>query len=95
MTNFTFGEWLQKELEKRDWSQSDLARKSGVSASQITRLIKGERGVRDQTLYAIAVALKLDPKKVFLVAVGKPENDKSDEWVEEVENISRSRVDLI
>lgn len=83
MTNITFGEWLTKELQKREWSKSDLARKSGVSASQITRLIKGERGVRDVTLDALAVALKIRPEKLFLVAIGKDTENPADEWVEE------------
>jgi len=83
MTNIAFGEWLKKELDKRDWSKSDLARKSGVSASQITRLIKGERGVRDETLDALAVALKIRPEKVFLVAIGKYTETESDAWVKD------------
>lgn len=83
MTNYAFGEWLQKELEKREWSQTDLSRRSGVSTSQITRLIKGERGVRDETLYALATALHLPPEKVFLIAVGKESDAKGDPWVNE------------
>jgi transcriptional regulator with XRE-family HTH domain len=83
MTNIEFGKWLDSELKKRDWSKSDLSRKSGVSPSQISRLIKGERGVRDETLYALALALKVAPEKVFLIAIGQYDEDKRDQWVED------------
>jgi len=47
MDKIIFGEWLRKEREKRDWSQSDLARFSGLHRQIIN---KTENGVSEPAL---------------------------------------------
>lgn len=78
-----FSEWLNAELKARGWKKVDLVRRSGVSFSQISMLMSGTRGVGDQSVIAIAKALKLPPVQVFEAAGFLPES-KSDQWLEEM-----------
>jgi Helix-turn-helix. len=61
-------EFLTAEMNKVGMNQSDLARKSGVSTGQISRLINGTRGVGEKSLRAIAEALSVPPDVMFRVA---------------------------
>jgi len=38
-----FPEWLQTELDNREWTQADLARKAELSRTVISRVMNGER----------------------------------------------------
>lgn len=60
-----FAEWLQKELNKRGWSHSELARYSGVSPGQISRVANGSRGAGPDLCIAIAKGLGLARSEVF------------------------------
>lgn len=60
-----FSEWLLKELEKRNWSQSDLVKAAGVSRGTLSNIISGNRGIGEKSLTAIAHALKLPVDLVF------------------------------
>ena len=68
-----FSEWLQEELRIKDLSQADLARKSGITPSQISRIISGNRGVGEEALTAIAYALGYPPEEIFRKAGLLPE----------------------
>jgi len=61
----TFSEWLLKELAKRDWSQYELAKRSGVNRSTISRIVNGARGIGNETLTAIAETLQIPTEEVF------------------------------
>jgi transcriptional regulator with XRE-family HTH domain len=77
-----FSSWLQSELKKREWSQADLARKSGVSTGQIARVMDNTRGVGPESLVQIARALSIPPVHVFEMAGILPTGSKNDadEW---------------
>lgn len=79
-----FASWLLKELEDRRWSQADLSRESKVSASQITRVINGRRGLGKDSLTAIADALGYPPDVVFRVANFLPPAVNIDEDIEQI-----------
>lgn len=68
METITFPEWLSTELETRKMSQVELAKKSGVTPAQISRILSGQRGAEAKTLYAIAIALKVPPEEVYRIA---------------------------
>ena len=51
-----FTKWLHAELEARGWSQSDLARRGGVTAPSISRVASGQRAPGLRVCGAIAVA---------------------------------------
>jgi len=63
--NQDFLQWLQGELDKREWTPADLSRKSGVSDGHVSHLLSGSRGVGTRTLEKIAWALQLSKEEVF------------------------------
>lgn len=63
-----FGEWLQKELEKRSWSQSEMSRRSGISQAQIGRLIAGTRNPGYDACEAIAHTLGYSVDTIYRIA---------------------------
>lgn len=68
MENTDFVEWLQLELNKRNWRKADLAKASGLSSAQITRIMKREQGPGPEACTAIARAFKMSPERVFRLA---------------------------
>lgn len=68
-----FGSWLLAELEKRDWSQSDLVKTAGISRGTLSNIISGTRGVGNESMIAIAHALKMSPVTIFRKAGLLPE----------------------
>jgi len=60
-----FGEWLIQEIDKRGWTQSDLVRLSGISRGTLSNIISGTRGVGNDSMVAIAHALKISPVTIF------------------------------
>lgn len=63
-----FSEWLHNQLKEHGWTQAELARRSGISPSQITRVLSGSRGLGEQSVRAIADAFKLPPEEVYRAA---------------------------
>lgn len=60
-----FGDWLLERLKEKNMSQSELARIAGLSKGTISNLINGTKGAGQDSLRAIAIALKLPPDLVF------------------------------
>lgn len=54
--------------ERRDVSQNQLAKKSGISQSQVSRIFKQERAISMSQAYALACALEVDVVALFAVA---------------------------
>ncbi len=82
-----FGEWLQEQIESRGWHQARLARRSGISAGQIARVLNNTRRPGPEFCRAIAKALELPEGLVFTQAgLLSPEQRKDDpptlaEWI--------------
>jgi transcriptional regulator with XRE-family HTH domain len=84
MANVDFATWLQGELDKRELSQSDLARLSGLNRQVISTYINRQRTKPDSDmLNSIARALKLSPDEVFRAAGILPPQRDADPWVSE------------
>lgn len=64
----TFGQWLQFEREKREWTQSDLARKSDKDRAVINKIESGGAMPAVETYLALADALELSPIVLFRAA---------------------------
>ena len=79
-----FGAWLLQELERREMSQSELSRVSGLSRGTLSNLISGTRGRGPDSIEAIARAFKMPPEHVFRMAGLLPQKADTDEWVEEM-----------
>jgi transcriptional regulator with XRE-family HTH domain len=83
-TSISFSEWLLLMLEKKDWSQADLARAAKVSRSAISEIISEQRQIGKRTATSIANALKLPPEQVFRAAGLLPPEKDEDPWVEDM-----------
>ena len=84
-----FANWLDGELEARDWTAAKLARQAGINKATITKIRQGERRVGMDVALAIAGAFKL-PEQQVLRAAGLL-GDAPDETpaVEEAEHLLR------
>jgi transcriptional regulator with XRE-family HTH domain len=60
-----FAEWLLSELDRRNMSQSDLARAADLAPGTVSNIINGRRGRSDRSLSAIAKALKIPTEIIF------------------------------
>lgn len=76
-----FGDWLLHELKEAGISQAELARRAGLSKGTVSNLINGTKGVGQDSLKAIARALRLSPEVVFRAAGVLPPKSESDPWV--------------
>src|SRR5687768_9432496 len=53
------GEVIRAEMEKRGWSQADLAYVLGVNASAINPILSGKRGISPEMAKALASAFEI------------------------------------
>ena len=66
----SFSDWINNELEKRGWSQRELARRSKdsnytISSGQLSHIINGSRQAGPEACIAIAHALGVSREEVF------------------------------
>jgi transcriptional regulator with XRE-family HTH domain len=76
-----FKNWLEKELEGRNWSYRELERRAGKNASNslISLVLAGERAITWDFCMAIAGPLGYSPEEVFRIAGLLPENGAKEE----------------
>lgn len=69
-----FQEWLKQEIEKRGWTQNELARIAGTTSAQVSRVMTESRNPGPEFCQQIARALKLPEEEIFLRAglLGSP-----------------------
>lgn len=58
---FPPGEYLQDELDGRNWTHEDLSAITGISRRQIANIVKGSSGITPDTAKAIGAAFGQDP----------------------------------
>lgn len=80
----SFIDWLQQELQKRGWNQAELARRSGTTTAQISRIMTGEQSPGPEVGRKIARALRVPPEEVFRHAGLLPPTPKQLEGAEEL-----------
>lgn len=85
-----FSEWLQAEMDKRGWSQSDLARYADLNRAVINKLLNGKSHPQPPTLEAISRALKVPIEMTYRAAGLLPENPDNDDAVEEAIHVLKS-----
>ena len=78
-----FSEWLQAEMNKRGWSQSDLARVADLNRAVINKLLKGKSHPQPSTLEAISRALKIPVETTYRAAGLLPASPDHDDTIEE------------
>ena len=61
-----FSDWLSSEMNKRGWTQSDLARASGLNRQSISDYVNRRRSNPEpEALISLSQAFKLSPITVF------------------------------
>jgi transcriptional regulator with XRE-family HTH domain len=68
----TFGDWLLTTLEYKGWTQAELARRSDVTGTQISRIISGQRKPGVGSLRGISRALEMPLDDVLRRVDGAP-----------------------
>jgi transcriptional regulator with XRE-family HTH domain len=79
-----FKDWLLKEMDKRGWSQSDLARSADLNRAVINKLLSGQSTPRPSTLAALARAFKIPIERLYRISGLLPEIPESESLLEEV-----------
>ena len=82
--NLRFAEWLQAEINKRGWSQSDCARAADLNRAVINKLLNGKSSPQPSTLVAIARGFKIPVEIVYRAAGLLPPSMDDDETTEEL-----------
>ena len=85
-----FSDWLQLELNRRGWSQSDCARAANLNRAVINKLLNGKSRAQPSTLGAIAHALKIPVETVYRAAGLLPPNTDYDDSTQELILILKS-----
>lgn len=85
-----FSEWLQIEMNKRGWSQSDLARAADLNRAVINKLLNGKSRPQPATLEAISRALRLPIEITYRAAGLLPVTPDNDEIIEEAIYVLRN-----
>lgn len=82
--NDNFAEWLQSEINRRGWSQSDCARAADLNRAVINKLLNGKCRPQPSTLIAIAKAFKIPVETAYRAAGLLPHNPGLDDSAAEV-----------
>ena len=73
MTNIDFPEWLQQQLDAKNWRVTDLANNAHISAAAVSRILNSQRNADTNTLLSFAEALNISPITIFRKAGLLPE----------------------
>jgi len=85
-----FSEWLQAEMDKRGWSQSELARYADLNRAVINKLLNRKSHPQPPTLEAISRALRIPIEITYRAAGLLPSAPDNDEAVEEAIHVFKS-----
>ena len=79
-----FSDWLQSEMDKRQWSQSNLARASNLNRAVINKLLNRKSNPHPETLMALARAFKIPVEAAYRAAGLLPEIPEAEEFLEDL-----------
>ena len=79
-----FSEWLQVEMDKRGWSQSECARASDLNRAVINKLLNGKCKPQPITLMAIARGFKIPVETAYRAAGLLPPGNHDDDTIREL-----------
>jgi transcriptional regulator with XRE-family HTH domain len=85
-----FAEWLQAEMDKRGWSQSDCARACELNRAVINKLLNGKSRAQPITLAAIARGFRIPVETAYRAAGLLPPSTDGDDSTQEVIYIFQS-----
>jgi transcriptional regulator with XRE-family HTH domain len=76
-------DWLLYEMDRRGWSQSDLARSADLNRAVIHKLLSGQTTPRPATLAALARAFKVPVERLYRLCGFLPDISESESLTEE------------
>ena len=79
-----FTEWLQTEMDKRGWSQSECARACDLNRAVINKLLNGKCKPQPVTLMAIARGFKIPVETAYRAAGLLPTSNHEDDTTREL-----------
>jgi transcriptional regulator with XRE-family HTH domain len=79
MSDVSFGAWLKAQLRRRDWTQADFARRSGMTTTSVSDWINNKKVPDPASCDRIADALFLPLDDVLVAAGHKPTEDANAE----------------
>jgi len=82
--------WLTNEMDKRGWSQSDLARAANLHRAVINKILKNKTVASNDTLIAISHGLNIPVEASFRASGLLPTISEEDEFLEEAAYLLRS-----
>lgn len=82
-----FSEWLVRTMKSKKISQAELARLSGLSPSQVSKIIRMESPAGKVAIVAIAHALDQDPANLFALASDFPQVTIEQSTLDELKNV--------
>ena len=86
--DISFADWLNLELNQRGWSQSDLARESGLGRAVINKITNHINKKTDpETCKAIARGLRMSSITVFIAAGLLPQMPERSTEMDDLEAI--------
>lgn len=91
MPDAAFSNWFRDKLIEREWTQSDFARRSGVSHNVVSQWATGKRVPTSESCQIIADALFLPFDDVLRAAGIRPIEDGRPEYV----NRFKSLIDRV
>ena len=68
MARIDFADWLKQQLAEKGWKVAELARRSGVTPSYLSRVIRGERYIGHEAAKAIAGPMGLTVSEIKIAA---------------------------
>jgi len=92
-----FAAWLTSEMDKRGWTNSELARQAGIAQSNISMVISGQKNPGLSFCVNVAAAFGYPPERVLREAGLLPpapsaENPEYRELVEVAKNLSTEEL---
>jgi len=79
MTKVNFADWLEAELQRRQWKQADLIRLSGLNSGLLSQILSKKRMPGLDTCRSIARAFgmpEIDVLRIAGLADEKPQRDE-------------------
>jgi transcriptional regulator with XRE-family HTH domain len=88
MNSVDFANWLQDEMSRHGWSNSELARQAGVTRGAIGNILRGDRNTGSELCQAIARAFNLPAEQVFQKAGLLPPVAEKNAKIEELAHLA-------
>lgn len=90
LVDTNFSDWLLEEMNKRGWSQADLARASGLNRQSVSDYVNLRRtNPEPEALVSLANAFKLPPETVFRAAGLLPQQTEETEIIQQISHLTK------